>query len=90
MFRMEDPTSFVFAVAVMEQDTMIVPLQEDLQEDVEVVVTDTTLLIQMRELHLVAPQTMEEPMARDLRVEQVVRALAAVSSQEAVVVVVVE
>jgi hypothetical protein len=33
---------------------------------------------------------MEEPMARDLRVEQVARALAAVSLQEAVVAVVVE
>jgi hypothetical protein len=90
MFRMEDPTSFVFVAVVTEQDITTVPLQEDSQEDVEVVVMDTTLPILMRELPLVAPQIMEEPMARDLRVEQVVRASAAVSSQEAVVAVVVE
>ncbi len=90
MFRMADRMCFVFVAVVMEQDTMIVPLQEDSQEDVEVVVTDTTLPIQMRELPLVAPRIMEEPMARDLRVEQVVRASAVASSQEAAVAVVVE
>jgi hypothetical protein len=90
MFRMADRMCFVFVAVVMEQDTMIVPLQEDSQEDVEVVVTDTTLPIQTQEPHQVAPRTMEEPMARDLRVEQVVRASAAVSSQEAAVEVVVE
>jgi hypothetical protein len=90
MFRMEDPTSFVFVVVVTEQDITTVPLQEDSQEDVEVAVTDTTLPIQTQEPHQVAPQIMEEPMARDLRVEQVARASAAVSSQEAVVAVVVE
>jgi len=90
MFRMADPTSFVFAVAVTEQDTTIAPMQEDSQEAVEALVTDTTLPIQMRELPQVAPRTMEEPMARDLRVEQVVLASAVVSSQEAVVVAVVE
>jgi len=90
MFRMADLTCFVFVVAVTEQDTTTAPLQEDSQEDVEELVTDTTLPIPMRELLQVAPRTMEEPMARDLRVGQVVRASAVVSSQEAVVVVVVE
>jgi hypothetical protein len=90
IFRMADPTCFVFVVVVTEQDTMTAPLREASQEDVEALVTDTTLPIQTQEPPQVAPRTMEEPMAQDLRVEQVVRASAAVSSQEAVVAVVVE
>jgi hypothetical protein len=87
---MEDQTSFVFVVVVMVQDTMTAPLQEGLQEGAEAVVMDTTLPIQTQESHQVAPRIMEEPMARDLQVEQVVRASAVVSLQEEVVAVVVE
>jgi hypothetical protein len=90
IFRMADRTCFVFVVVVMVQDTMTVPLQEGLQEDAEAVVTDIMQPIQTQESHQVAPRIMEEPMARDLRVEQVVRASAVVSLQEEVVAVVVE